>query len=76
MGQDLNTSDQARIEWCITTLCAVKDLGRLQPLGDMWPQVVMVIGALRRVLEPNLSEQASASGKDAIARLETTNKGD
>lgn len=54
MGQDLNSSDTARIEWCISTLNGMKALGREAPLGDKWPDLVMVIAALKRVLEPNL----------------------
>lgn len=60
MGQDLNASDTARLEWCISTLDSVKDLGRNEPLGDKWRDVVMVIGALKRVLQPNLSETIDA----------------
>lgn len=56
MGQDLNLSDVARLEWCVTTLNRVKDLGRDVPLGDRWPEVVMVISTLKRVLQPNLDE--------------------
>ena len=54
MGQDLNDSDKARIEWCISVLRDIADLGRNQPLGDLYPQAVMVIGTLKRVLDPNI----------------------
>lgn len=61
MGQDLNASDVARLEWCLSTLESVKDIGRDAPLGDRWPDVVMVIGTIKRVLEPNL-----ATAHDAV----------
>lgn len=50
------SSDTLRIEWSIEVLEDVKALGRDKPLGDKWPDLVMVIGTLKRVLEPNLSE--------------------
>lgn len=58
MGQDLNASDKARVEWCISVLNDVKDLGRNNSLGDKWPDVVMVIAALKRVLHQNLPDHA------------------
>ncbi len=50
----VSESDRARIEWCIVTVRDIADLGRDKPLGDLYPQVVMVIDALNRVLEPNI----------------------
>jgi hypothetical protein len=56
--QHLSESDTARVEWCISVLEDVKTLGRDNTLGDSWPHVVMVIGALKRVLQPNLPDHA------------------
>lgn len=54
VGQDLNSSDQARIEWCAEAVRQIADLGRDKPLGDLYPLAVQVLGALHRVLEPNV----------------------
>lgn len=46
-------SDQLRIDWCIRTLHdCYKSLGRDTPLGDFYPEIISVVGALKRVLEP------------------------
>lgn len=47
------TSDELRIDWCVRTLEGVKEGGRAQ-LGAAYPEILQVIGALRRVLEPGL----------------------
>jgi len=50
----VSDSDRARIEWCIETVRAIADLGRDKPLGDLYPEAVQVVAALKRVLEPNI----------------------
>lgn len=50
----VSKSDAAKLEWAILTLRAVADLGRDKPLGDLYADTLMVIGALKRVLEPNI----------------------
>lgn len=47
-------SDKVRLEWCITTLQEVVKLGRDKPLGSEYPNVLMVISTIKRVLQPNL----------------------
>jgi len=49
----LNDSDRARIEFCVTQLREIADLGR-PVLGDHYPTTLMIIGALNKVLEPNI----------------------
>jgi hypothetical protein len=50
----VSESDKERIEWCIATVREIADLGRDKPLGNLYPQAVMVVGTLKRVLEPNI----------------------
>lgn len=50
MGLDTNESNKARIEWCISTVREIADLGRDKPLSDLYPQAVVVVNALKRVL--------------------------
>lgn len=65
----VSESDAARLEWAILTLREIADLGRNKPLGDLYPQAVSVIAALKRVLEPNLVEPMPvATAKPDIAR--------
>ena len=51
----LCSSDRERVEWCVATVRAIADLGRDKPLGDLYPQAVMVCDALKRVLQPNIN---------------------
>ena len=48
----LDASDLARLEFCLNTLTGLKNLGRHNPLGEKWPEVVIVIDALKTVLRP------------------------
>jgi len=48
----LDASDLARLEFCLNTLTSLKNLGRHNPLGDKWPEVVIVLDALKTVLRP------------------------
>jgi len=48
----LDASDLARLEFCLNTLTGLKNLGRHNPLGDKWPEVVIVLDALKTVLRP------------------------
>jgi len=50
----LDASDLARLEFCLNTLTSLKNLGRHNPLGDKWPEVVIVLDALKTVLRPTL----------------------
>lgn len=50
----LSPIDRSRIEWCIATIREIADLGRDKPLGDLYPQAVMVVSALKVVLQPNI----------------------
>lgn len=50
----VNESDRARIEYVIAVLEKVQKLGRDQPLGDLWSEVVTSKGALKKVLQPNI----------------------
>lgn len=50
----VSESDRARIEWCINIVREIADLGRDKPLGDLYPQAVMVSATLKKVLEPNI----------------------
>ena len=54
MSEQLNDSDKARLEWCVAMVREIADLGRDKPLGDLYPQAVQVVAALKRVLEPNV----------------------
>jgi len=49
----LNESDRARIEYCVTQLREIANLGR-PVLGDYYPETLMIIGALKKVLDPNI----------------------
>lgn len=53
--QSLSESDKARIEWCIKTVREIADLGRDKPLGDLYPEAVAVVAALKMVLAPNIT---------------------
>lgn len=46
-----------RLEWCASVVREIADLGR-QHLGDLYPQAVTAVGALKRVIESCRSEQA------------------
>ncbi|MES2942945.1 MAG: hypothetical protein V4772_08775 [Pseudomonadota bacterium] len=59
------SSDTLRIDWCVRVLEAIKQGGR-EKLGDAYPEVLQVIGALKRVLEPNGDYQAQAVPVQAI----------
>lgn len=48
----LDASDLARLEFCLNTLTGLKNLGRHNPLGDKWPEIVIVLDALKTVLRP------------------------
>lgn len=50
---EITDSDRARIEWCVAQINDIAALGR-PVLGDMYPVTLQVIGALNRVLEPNI----------------------
>lgn len=50
----LDASDLARLEFCLNTLTGLKNLGRHNPLGDKWPEIVIVLDALKTVLRPTL----------------------
>jgi hypothetical protein len=47
---ELDESDKLRLEWCLTTARRIADLGRDAPLGDLYPEAVMVCATLKRVL--------------------------
>lgn len=64
MGQDLNASDVARLEWCILALESVKNLGRNSPLGNRWADVVVVIGTIKNVLKPNLVDTGTSEADE------------
>ena len=49
----LTESDRARIEWCVAQIREIADLGR-PVLGDKYPLALQGLGALNRVLEPNI----------------------
>lgn len=49
----MNESDRRRIEFCISTLRDIADLGRDKPLGDLYPAVVMCIDTLKTTLRHN-----------------------
>lgn len=49
-----NTSDAERVRFSIQLLTDIKALGRDAVLGDKWVDLVIVIGALKRVLEEDV----------------------
>lgn len=57
------TSDMLRIDWCVRMLEGIKEGGR-EKLGDAYPDIIQIVGALKRVMEPSLDtgpeEDASA----------------
>jgi hypothetical protein len=61
--ESMSSSDRERIEWCLSTVRDIADLGR-EKLGDLYPEAVMVCGALNRVLEPNIGASAAAPPAD------------
>ncbi len=54
MNQNLDDSDKERIKWCIATIREIANLGRDQPLGDLYRDAVTVVTTLKKVLEPNV----------------------
>jgi hypothetical protein len=44
----------------------ITSFGRDKPLGDLWPTTQLVIGTLRKVLEPNI--EPTDDGKAAALR--------
>jgi len=59
------SSDTLRIDWCVRVLEGIKQGGR-EKLGDAYPEVLQVIGALKRVLEPNIDDGSQAVPVQAI----------
>ena len=55
MSEQLNDSDRERIRWSIEMLNDITSLGRDKPLGDLYPVSLLVVGALKKVLEPNIN---------------------
>lgn len=55
----VSSSDRARIEWCIEQVQRIADLKR-DKLSELYPVALQVVGALARVLEPNVDDVVAA----------------
>ena len=47
----MHESDRLKIEWCIKTIREIADLGRDMPLGDLYPEAVLVVSILKQVID-------------------------
>ena len=56
MSGAMNESDRERIEWCVSIMRSIADLGRTAPLGDMYPLAVHAIATLKRLIDKELCD--------------------
>lgn len=63
-------TDYLRIDWCVKTLDGLQKGGR-EKLGDSYPEILMAIDALKRVLQPNTEPNTARQGSEASAEWGT-----